>query len=101
MVNGWRYDSYKGAIENMIANLSGMICDGAKAGCALKLSSAASAAVQSAIIAKQGFHVPPKNGIVGDRVDESIKNLGKVSDEGMQVTDEVIIDVMNNINKVK
>ena len=91
----------KGAIENMIANLSGMICDGAKAGCALKLSSAASAAVQSAIIAKQGFHVPPKNGIVGDRVDESIKNLGKVSDEGMQVTDEVIIDVMNNINKVK
>ena len=78
-----------------------MICDGAKAGCALKLSSAASAAVQSAIISKQGFHVPTKNGLVGDRVDESIKNLGKVSDEGMQVTDEVIIDVMNNINKVK
>lgn len=91
----------KGAIENMIANLSGMICDGAKAGCALKLSSAASAAIQSAIIAKQGFHVPPKNGIVGDKVEESIKNLGKVSDEGMQITDEVIIDVMNDINKVK
>lgn len=91
----------KGAIENMIANLSGMICDGAKAGCALKLSSAASAAVQSAIIAKQGFHVPPKNGIVGEKVEQSIKNLGKVSDEGMQITDEVIIDVMNDINKVK
>ncbi|WP_455543080.1 L-cysteine desulfidase family protein [Intestinibacter sp.] len=91
----------KGAIENMIANLSGMICDGAKAGCALKLSSAASAAVQSAIIAKQGFHVPAKNGIVGDKVEESIKNLGKVSDEGMTVTDEVIIDVMNDINKIK
>ena len=91
----------KGAIENMIANLSGMICDGAKAGCALKLSSAASAAIQSAIIAKQGFHVPPKNGIVGDKVEESIKNLGKVSDKGMQVTDQVIIDVMNEINKVK
>ena len=91
----------KGAIENMIANLSGMICDGAKAGCALKLASAASAAVQSAIIAKQGFHVPPKNGIVGDKVEQSIRNLGKVSDEGMTVTDEVIIDVMNDINKVK
>ncbi len=91
----------KGAIENMIANLSGMICDGAKAGCALKLSSAASAAIQSSIIAKQGFHVPPKNGIVGDRVEESIKNLGKVSDQGMQITDQVIIDVMNDINKVK
>ena len=91
----------KGAIENMIANLSGMICDGAKAGCALKLSSAASAAIQSSIIAKQGFHVPPKNGIIGDRVEESIKNLGKVSDQGMQITDQVIIDVMNEINKVK
>ena len=91
----------KGAIENMIANLSGMICDGAKAGCALKLASAASAAVQSAIIAKQGFHVPPKNGIVGDKVEQSIRNLGKVSYEGMTVTDEVIIDVMNDINKVK
>ena len=91
----------KGAIENMIANLSGMICDGAKAGCALKLASAASAAVQSAIIAKQGFHVLPKNGIVGDKVEQSIRNLGKVSDEGMTVTDEVIIDVMNDINKVK
>ena len=91
----------KGAIENMIANLSGMICGGAKAGCALKLASAASAAVQSAIIAKQGFHVPPKNGIVGDKVEQSIRNLGKVSDEGMTVTDEVIIDVMNDINKVK
>ena len=91
----------KGAIENMIANLSGMICDGAKAGCALKLASAASAAVQSALIAKQGFHVPPKNGIVGDKVEQSIRNLGKVSDEGMTVTDEVIIDVMNDINKVK
>ena len=91
----------KGAIENMIANLSGMICDGAKAGCALKLASAASAAVQSAIIAKQGCYVPPMNGIVGSRVEQSIKNLGKVSDKGMSTTDEVIIDVMNDINKVK
>ena len=91
----------KGAIEKMIANLSGMICDGAKAVCALKLASAASAAVQSAIIAKQGFHVPPKNGIVGQGVEQSIKNLGKVSDEGMTITDKVIIDVMNDINKVK
>ena len=81
----------EGAIENMIANLSGMICDGAKAGCALKLASAASAAVQSAIIAKQECFVPPMNGIVGSKVEQSIQNLGKVSDKGMSVTDEVII----------
>lgn len=90
-----------GAIENMIADLSGMICDGAKAGCALKLSSAASAAVQSAVIAKQGYAVPPLNGIVGTRVEESIQNLGRVSDKGMQITDEIILNVMNDMNKVK
>ncbi|WP_434798187.1 serine dehydratase subunit alpha family protein [Terrisporobacter vanillatitrophus] len=89
-----------GAIENMIADLSGMICDGAKAGCALKLSSAASAAVQSAVIAKQGYSVPPLNGIVGTQVEQSIQNLGKVSDKGMQITDEIILNVMNDMNKV-
>ena len=90
----------EGAIENMVANLSGMICDGAKAGCALKLASAASAAVQSAIIAKQGCYVPPMNGIVGSRVEQSIKNLGKVSDKGMSTTDKVIINVMDEMNKL-
>ena len=89
-----------GAIENMIADLSGMICDGAKAGCALKLSSAASAAVQSAVIAKQGYAVPPLNGIVGTQVEQSIQNLGRVSDKGMQITDEIILNVMNDMNKV-
>lgn len=91
----------EGAIENMVANLSGMICDGAKAGCALKLASAASAAVQSAIIAKQQCFVPPMNGIVGAKVEQSIQNLGRVSDKGMSVTDEVIINVMDDMNKVK
>ena len=89
----------EGAIENMIANLSGMICDGAKSGCALKLASAASAAIQSAVIAKHQCYVPNLNGIVGQSVEESIRNLGKVSDKGMSVTDEVIIDVMDEMNK--
>ena len=91
----------EGAIENMVANLSGMICDGAKAGCALKLASAASAAVQSAIIAKQECYVPPMNGIVGSKVEQSIKNLGKISDKGMSVTDKVIINVMDEMNKIR
>lgn len=90
----------EGAMENIVASLSGMICDGAKAGCALKLASAASAAIQSAIIAKHECFVPPMNGIVGARVEQSIQNLGKVSDKGMSVTDEVIINVMDDMNKV-
>lgn len=63
------YVQIEGSIENMIANLSGMICDGAKSGCALKLASAASAALQSAIIAKYNCIVPPLNGIVGNQVE--------------------------------
>lgn len=94
-------EQVEGAIENMVANLSGMICDGAKAGCALKLASAASAAVQSAIIAKQNCIVPPMNGIVGNRVEQSIQNLGRVSDKGMTTTDKVIISVMDDMNKTK
>ena len=90
----------EGAIDNMVANLSGMICDGAKAGCALKLASAASAAVQSAIIAKHQCFVPAMNGIVGAKVEQSIQNLGRVSDKGMSITDEVIINVMDDMNKV-
>ena len=89
-----------GSIENMIADLSGMICDGAKAGCALKLSSAASSAIKSAFIAQHGYAVPPLNGIVGTQVEQSIKNLGQVSDKGMKVTDEIILNVMNDMNKV-
>ena len=91
----------EGAIEHIIASLSGMICDGAKSGCAVKLASAASAAVQSAIIANQNCFVPSKNGIVGSTVEESIQNLGRVSDKGMTITDEVIINVMDDMNKVK
>ncbi|HSQ34281.1 MAG TPA: L-serine ammonia-lyase, iron-sulfur-dependent, subunit alpha, partial [Peptostreptococcaceae bacterium] len=97
---GGSYTQIEGSIENMIANLSGMICDGAKSGCALKLASAASAAVQSAIIAKYYCIVPPLNGIVGNKVEESIRNLGKVSSQGMTITDEIIINVMDDMNKI-
>lgn len=90
-----------GAIKNAVADLSGMICDGAKAGCALKLSTAASAAVQNAALAKKDCYADTINGIVSLTVDETIRNLGKVSNDGMTITDKVILDVMNDINKVK
>ena len=97
---GGSYTQIEGSIENMIANLSGMICDGAKSGCALKLASSASAAVQSSIIAKYNCIVSPLNGIVGNKVEESIKNLGKVSSQGMTITDETIINIMDEMNNV-
>lgn len=90
------YKQIEGAILNMIGNLSGMICDGAKAGCAYKLASAAGAAIQSALFVKYGSVIPNLNGIVGTTVEESIRNLGIVSDKGMTVTDRVIVEVMDS-----
>lgn len=90
-----------GAVKNAVADLSGMICDGAKSGCALKLSSAAAAAVRNALLAKNGNYAEKINGIVSEDVDTTIRNLGRVSDKGMSYTDRIILDVMNDMNKVQ
>lgn len=82
------------AMKNVIANLTGMICDGGKVGCALKLSTAAAAAVESSLLAKQHIVVPMTNGIIADSVEDTIRNLGKVSNPGMIQTDKVIMEVL-------
>lgn len=84
----------EGAIKNMVANVTGMICDGGKVGCALKLSTAASAAYQSVLLAMEGSVVPCDNGIIHCTVEKTIQNLGKVSYPGMLETDKVILEVM-------
>ncbi|HZX46322.1 MAG TPA: L-serine ammonia-lyase, iron-sulfur-dependent, subunit alpha [Clostridia bacterium] len=84
----------EGTIKNMVANLTGMICDGGKVGCALKLSTAASAALQSAVLAIGGTVVPCDNGIIHCSVEKTIQNLGRVSDPGMLETDHTILEVM-------
>ena len=91
------YDQIDGAIKNMIANLSGMICDGAKASCALKLSTSASVCIQSALLAINDNVAFSKNGIIGDTAEETIINLGKLSNNGMSSTDKVILDIMKNM----
>ncbi|MCT4604871.1 MAG: L-serine ammonia-lyase, iron-sulfur-dependent, subunit alpha [Marinisporobacter sp.] len=87
----------EGTIKNMLANVSGMICDGAKVGCALKLSTSAATAVQSALLALSDNIVPPKNGIIAETAEETIKNLGTLSQEGMSITDDIILKVMKNM----
>lgn len=94
-------DQIGGAIKNAVSDLSGMICDGAKGGCAIKLSTAASAAIQNALLAKSHCFTDSMNGIVVEDVDQTIRNLGSVSSQGMTITDEVILDVMNNMNLSK
>jgi len=92
-------DVIEGTIMNMIGNLSGMICDGAKNGCALKLATAASLAVHSAILSKAEAVINKRTGIVGNDAEESIQNLGELSRRGMQLTDTVILDIMSSMHR--
>jgi len=91
---GGGYDKIVKAIKNMIANLTGMICDGAKPSCALKLATSASAAVQSALLAMSDIEVSKHDGIIEEDVEKTIANLAKVGTQGMSITDDVILNIM-------
>lgn len=93
---GGKIEQIEGAIKNIIGNLAGMICDGAKGGCALKLSTSAGEAIIAAQLALQGVIVSPKDGIISNTVEETVKNLGRVSSSGMTCTDEAILQIMIN-----
>ena len=82
-----------GAISNLIEDLAGVICDGAKPGCALKLATAAGTAVQSALFALQGVRVRA-NGITGLSPEQTMQNIGTLSREGMIETDRTILKIM-------
>lgn len=81
-------------IDTMVANLSGMTCDGAKLGCSLKLSTATAAGIQSVYLLKHNSYADMKNGIVGRSPEESIMNLSKLANEGMRPADNVITDIL-------
>lgn len=82
------------AIKNMIANVSGMICDGAKTTCALKIATAVNAAIQCSLLALKGMHPSNTDGIIHEDVEITIQNLGKLGMEGMNKTDESILQMM-------
>lgn len=82
------------AVNNMAGNITGMICDGGNLGCALKAMTGASAAVKSALFALKDITIPPKSGIVGDTVEETMENMGTIASLGMVETDEVILGIM-------
>ena len=94
---GASYDQIDGVIKNTLANTSGMICDGAKEGCAIKLSTSASVAVQSAILAFNDSIVHARNGIVAETAEDTIKNLGILSSEGMSIADVIILNTMKKM----
>ncbi len=91
---GGDVDHMAGAIRNIMEDLAGVICDGAKAGCALKLNTAAGAAVQSALFSLQGINVKDTDGIVGTSTENTIRNMGTLSHKGMIETDKTILNIM-------
>lgn len=93
---GGTYDQVAYSVKNMIANLAGMVCDGAKPSCALKVTSGVSTAVLSAMLAIQNKHVTSVEGLVEDDVDRTIHNMTRIGAEGMNETDKMVLDIMTH-----
>ena len=84
------------SVKNMVANLTGMICDGAKPSCALKISSGVSTALLSALLSMEGKCVTSAEGIVDDDVDKCIHNLTSIGADAMKTTDDMVLDIMTH-----
>ena len=97
---GGNYEQVSFAVKNMIANLTGMICDGAKPSCALKLTTGVGTAVMSAMLAIQHKYVTSAEGIIEDDVDRSIHNLTAIGSTGMDVTDRYVLNIMTHKGKM-
>ena len=93
-LEGGGYNQVCAAIKNMAGNITGMVCDGAKVGCAMKVASGVSCAVQSAVLALRGTCIPSTDGIIEDDVEKTIRNIGTIGSAGMKATDRMILDIM-------
>ena len=93
---GGTYDQVAYSVKNMIANLAGMVCDGAKPSCALKVSSGVSTAVLSAMLAIQNKYVTSVEGLIENDVDRTIHNMTRIGSEGMNATDKMVLDIMTH-----
>lgn len=91
---GGGFEEVCAAIKNMVANLTGMICDGAKPACAMKITSGVSTALMSAMLAMNGKCVTSQEGIVCDDIDRTVHNLTSIGREAMTETDHLVLDIM-------
>ena len=94
-LRGGGYEQICSAIKNMIGNITGMVCDGAKEGCAMKVASGVACSMQSAILALDGICISANDGIIEKDIEKTISNLGRIGSVGMQTTDEMILDIMS------
>lgn len=99
MLMGGKYRQVMYAVKNMIANLTGMICDGAKPSCALKVTTGVSTALLSAIMAMENRYVTAVEGIIDEDVEHCIHNLTQIGAGGMNETDKMVLEIMTGKNK--
>ena len=93
-LRGGDYDQVCSAIKNMVGNITGMVCDGAKVGCAMNVASGVSGALQSAVLAREGICISENDGIIEKDIEKTIRNLGRIGSIGMQHTDNMILEIM-------
>lgn len=93
-LRGGGYESICAAIKNMVGNITGMVCDGAKEGCAMKVASGVASSIQSAVLALDGICISSHDGIIDDDIEKTIANLGQIGSVGMKNTDRMILDIM-------
>ena len=98
MLMGGGLEEVIAAAQNMFGTLTGMICDGAKAGCALKVSICIYAAVQAAAVAMQGNSIKMTDGMIGSDVEESMMNMKHISKDGMADMDSTLLRIMMSKN---
>jgi len=90
------YEVVAHSVINTLGDVSGIICDGAKSSCAMKVSTTIYAAFDSYLLAREGKYLHGGDGIIADDIEGTLKNIGKLSQDGMNTTDKVIIGIMNN-----
>jgi L-cysteine desulfidase len=93
---GGSYEQITYAAKNMIADITGMICDGAKPSCALKIASGVSTATLSALMAVENKVVSSQEGIIDEDIDKTIRNLALIGNKGMTETDKIVLNIMTN-----
>lgn len=93
-LRGGSYEQVCAAIKNMVGNITGMVCDGAKVGCAMKVASGVSSAVQSSVLALSDICASETDGIIDRDIEKTISNLGLIGSRGMRETDKLILDIM-------
>ncbi|MEA1914725.1 MAG: L-serine ammonia-lyase, iron-sulfur-dependent, subunit alpha [Campylobacterota bacterium] len=94
-INDDSFEMTSHAIANTLGDVSGIICDGAKSSCAMKIATTIYAAFDAYVLSTHGKYLHAGDGIIGKDIEETLKYIGELSQDGMQITDKVIIDIMN------